>query len=233
MQRRTVVFDFDGTLALGRGPLNAYAACLGELTTPQVAAACQAAIERFDTGQTAYRDAYDAVRVAALEFDVPAEHLSTAYLRSRELLATDAAPIHPPAGLAEFLNSLRPAARCVLATNAPDIGIDRSLDVLGITDLIDERHTSVGKPAGLEPIISSHLTDGPTLAVGDIWENDLAPADVLGATTALVGVSTTGHPTMRGATLTDLYDHILRWTTQTRSPEAEPATTGHSSERQI
>src|SRR5690625_5575744 len=91
MQRRTVVFDFDGTLALGRGPLNAYAACLGELTTPQAAAACQAAIERFDTGQTAYRDAYDAVRVAALEFAVPAEHLSTAYLRSRELLATDAA----------------------------------------------------------------------------------------------------------------------------------------------
>src|SRR5699024_2722488 len=82
MQRRTVVFDFDGTLALGRGPLNAYAACLGELTGTEVATACRAAIEHFDTGETTYRDAYDAVRVAALEWGVPAEHLSTAYLRS-------------------------------------------------------------------------------------------------------------------------------------------------------
>src|SRR5699024_6639006 len=137
------------------------------------------------------------------------------------------------AGLAEFLTRLRPAARCVLATNAPDIGIDRSLDTLGITHLIDERHTSVGKPAGLEPLITTYLTAGPTLAVGDIWENDLGPADALGAPTALVGVSSTGHPTMRGATLTDLYDHILRWAAQSQIPEAEPATTGHSSERQI
>lgn len=233
MQRRTVVFDFDGTLALGRGPLNAYATCLGELAGPEVVTACREAIELFDTGRTAYRDAYDAVRVSALALGVTDGQLSAAYLRSRELLATDAAPIRPPDGLAEFLEQLRPGATCVLATNAPDIGVERSLDVLGITALIDDVHTDLGKPAGLEPIITEALAAGPTLAVGDIWENDLAPAERLGAETALVGVSSAGHPTMRGTTLTDLYSPILGWATRLQGPEATPATTGHSSERQI
>lgn len=233
MQRRTVVFDFDGTLALGRGPLNAYATCLGELAGPEVIAACRKAIESFDTGRTAYRDAYDAVRVSALALGVTEEQLSVAYLRSRDLLATEAAPIHPPTGLDEFLVRLSRLATCVLATNAPDIGVERSLERLGVSESIAEVHTSVGKPTGLTPIIASHIAKGPTLAVGDIWENDLAPAAHLGAETALVGVTVAGHPTMRGATLTDLYQDILRWAAQTWEPEAEPAATGHSSERQI
>src|SRR5699024_7897369 len=128
----------------------------------------------------------------ALSHGVTDEQLSAAYLRSRELLATEAAPIHPPAGLDEFLKRLRADAACVLATNAPAIGVDRALAALGIADLIDEVHTDVGKPAGLDLIITTHLASGPTLAVGDIWENDLAPAARLGAATALVGVSTDG-----------------------------------------
>src|SRR5699024_6224753 len=50
--RPTVVFDFDGTVALGRGPLEAYATCLGELTDGEMLTACRTAVERFDAGET-------------------------------------------------------------------------------------------------------------------------------------------------------------------------------------
>ena len=210
--RPTVVFDFDGTVALGRGPLEAYATCLGELTDGEMLTSCRTAVERFDAGQTSYRDGYDAIQTTARGRGATDEQLSTAYLRSRQLLATDAAPIHPPAGLAEFVNELTTRATCVLATNAPDLGIDRALSALGLAGALTAVHCSVGKPDGLEPIIAAALADGPTLAVGDIWENDLAPAQRLGADTALVGVGQpAGTPTLRGATLTDLYDDIHAW----------------------
>lgn len=234
MQRCTVVFDFDGTLALGRGPLDAYAACLGELTGNDVVTASQAAVERFDAGDTTFLDAYDAVRVTALSYGVSDAQLSAAYLRSRELLATDAAPIHPPTGLGDFMAQLCRSATCVLATNAPALGIPRALTVLGITEAVTEVHCDVGKPSGLEPIIATHIAEGPTLAVGDIWDNDLAPAHRLGASTALVGVGHSGgQPTMRGPTLTELYDDILHWATQATVPNPVPTGTARHTERHI
>src|SRR5699024_9384538 len=163
--RPTVVFDFDGTVALGRGPLEAYATCLGELTDGEMLTACRTAVERFDAGETNYRDGYDAIQTTARGRGATDDQLSTAYLRSRQLLATDAAEIHPPAGLAEFMTELTTHASCILATNAPDLGIDRALTVLKLTESLTAVHCSVGKPAGLEPIIATALADGPALAV--------------------------------------------------------------------
>ncbi len=208
----SVVFDFDGTIALGRGPLDAYARCVGELAGRHVAEAAVEAVREFSTGTSSHLDAYAAVRAAALAHGVDDALLSRAYLHSRELLATDAAPIHPPAGLAEFMAELSGLARCVVATNAPTIGLGRALQVLGIADLVTDVHAAVGKPAGLDAIVAALLVGGPTLAIGDIWDNDLAPAQRLGADTAFVGVGRVlGTPTMRGASLTDLYDDILGW----------------------
>src|SRR5699024_5839873 len=168
MQRRTVLFDFDGTLALGRGPLEAYAACLNELVSEasggeagsELLAHCQDAIPRFDAGETVFRDAYDAIRVTALSHGVTEAQLSAAYLRSRALLATEAAPIYGPEGLPEFLTDLAEHADCVLATNAPEIGVHRALDSLGIADSISLVYCDVGKPAGLERIIPGSLPKG-------------------------------------------------------------------------
>jgi phosphoglycolate phosphatase-like HAD superfamily hydrolase len=222
----SVVFDFDGTIALGRGPLDAYARCVGELAGSAVAEACVEAVRQFNTGTSAHLDAYAAVRSAAMEHGVGDALLSRAYLRSRELLATDEAPIRPPAGLEPFMTELSGIARCVVATNAPLIGLDRALEVLGIAGLVTEVHAAVGKPAGLDAIIAALLTSGPTLAIGDIWDNDLAPAQRLGADTAFVGVGRVlGQPTMRGANLTDLYDDILGWAT--RKVGAAPVTSVH------
>lgn len=212
MTHASVVFDFDGTVALGSGPLDAYATCVGELAGAVVADACRAAVRAFATGTSHYLDGYAAVRVAALAHGVGDDTLSAAYLRSRKLLATGAAPIHAPDGLGAFLRTLARHATCVIATNAPAIGLDRALTVLGIADIVDEVHAGVGKPAGLTPIVTRLIATGPVLAVGDIWENDLAPAQALGAATAFVGVGhLTASPTLRGATLTDLYDDILDW----------------------
>lgn len=222
--RPTLVLDFDGTLALGRGPLQAYVAALTEQGNEEavrrrVASVCLTAVTDFDAGTTSHRDAYDAVRTAALAEGLTDAALSRAYLASRELLGTQDAAVIAPDGLAGFLTELAEISTCVLATNAPATGIDRALRSLGIADAIGEQHHDVGKPAGLTPIIAEHLARGPVLAVGDIWEFDLAPAHQLGADTALVGVRepSEARPTLRGATLSDLYDPIRAWVTAHRA----------------
>lgn len=223
----SVVFDFDGTIALGSGPLDAYARCVGELAGASVADACIDAVREFATGTSLHADAYAAVRTAAHAHGVDDALLSRAYLRSRELLATDDAPIHAPAGLPEFMAELAGSAHLVLATNAPAIGLDRALHALGVADLVTEVHASVGKPAGLDAVIAPLIAAGPSLAVGDIWDNDLAPAQRLGADTALVGVGRTdGRPTMRAEHLGDLYDSILGWATHQAA--VTPATSAPS-----
>ena len=123
----------------------------------------------------------------------------------------------------------------MLATNAPSIGVDRVLDALGAADHLSERHFSIGKPAGLAGIIARHLADGPVLAVGDIWANDLAPAAELGADTALVGFTAHGaepRPTMRGTTLADLYGEITNWAASAVPGPTAPHGAGHPMERQ-
>lgn len=216
MTRPTVVFDFDGTLALGRGPLDAYAKALAEHAAQVVVDDCLAAITAFDAGGTDFNDAYHAVHTTALRHGVTEEQLSLAYLASRELVATDDAPILAPQDLPAFMTELAETAACVLATNAPATGIEHALTFLGVREQITEVHCSVGKPAGLEPIVAAHTAVGAVLCVGDRWDNDLEPGHRAGAATALVGVSApvAATPTMRGATLTDLYDDILRWAAQ-------------------
>lgn len=227
MTNVSVVFDFDGTIALGRGPLDAYARCVGELAGAAVAGACIEAVREFSTGTSPHADAYAAIRAAALGHGVDDALLSRAYLASRELLATDDAPIHGPTGLADFMTELAEKVRVVVATNAPAIGLDRALAVLGVADIVTDVHASAGKPAGLDAIVAPLIADGPTLAVGDIWDNDLAPAQRLGADTALVGIGRTdGRPTMRAEQLTDLYEPILGWATH--KVGATPATSAPS-----
>ena len=212
MRRPTVVFDFDGTLASGRGPVLAYARHVAAAAADEgIVTATVAALDLLEAGDGTYLDGYDAVRQVALAHGVDEGLFGSAYLASRIGLGTDAAPVEAPPGLARFLAGLAGHARLVLATNAPQTGIDRVLAALGADDSLTERHFTIGKPAGLAAVVAQHLADGPVLSVGDIWEYDLAPADELGADTALVGARfarSDVRPTMRGATLADLYGEI-------------------------
>jgi phosphoglycolate phosphatase-like HAD superfamily hydrolase len=232
---RTVIFDFDGTLALGRGPIDAYVseviAATGEST---FAAEVSETLGEFDAGRSTAIDAYDAVRQAAVARGVETEALQLAYRRSREALGTDDALVEGPEGIVPFLERLGQAADVVLATNAPATRLVETLAALGIGHLVPTRHTSVGKPEGLTALVAEALLRGPVLSVGDIYVNDLAPAAALGADTALVGSAWkafAARTTMAAATLPELYPLIEVWAGVTTPAPPVPPGTGPTHER--
>jgi FMN phosphatase YigB (HAD superfamily) len=226
VHERVVVFDFDGTVSLGHGPVRSYARFIaGSLPADQGAAF----LDRFETelgapgssGAAAPIDGYDLVRQLAEGYDIPAGVQSGAYLSSRLELATAAAPVIAPAGLARFLAEARLHAHLVLATNAPNVRIEEALTALGLTGAFDAVHTSVGKPAGFAPLLDDLLAALPAgtdaaaglLSIGDVWANDLAPAHDRGATTALVGGPgpAGAAPTFRATHLYELYPALQAW----------------------
>ncbi|WEO76998.1 hydrolase [Cryobacterium sp. SO2] len=238
-RERVLVFDFDGTVSLGHGPIRSYARFIaGALPT----AAAIEFLGRFETGISATSsvtgwderpiDGYDLVRLLAEQYDVTASARSAAYLASRQELATNAAPVTSPAGLADFLAEARPVAHLVLATNAPAIRLGEALAALGLAGAFDAVHTSVGKPDGFGPLLDSLLallpigaTSANLASIGDVWQNDLVPAHRLGATTALVGVLSppTATPTYRADHLHELYPALRDWLDSATPPA--PGTT--------
>lgn len=222
---RTVIFDFDGTISLGDGPLDAYARCVAQLAgsdalLDEVAAARALAVQHPGT----YRDGYHAVAAAAHAVGIDDATLSAGYLRSRELLGTAEAPVVAPPGLRTFLDRLAQHARLVLVTNAPAIRIPEALEVLGAAGAFGDVVCSAGKPAGLAAVIEEALATGPVLSIGDIDEFDLEPARRLGADTALVGPTApfhAGRATYAAETLDRLYADIDAWATTPASPTSD------------
>ncbi|MDN4482363.1 HAD family hydrolase [Demequina lignilytica] len=212
--RPTVIFDFDGTIALGDGPLHAYAQGVADAAgAPEIAVESRAALARFEAGDATVIDGYDAVRRVALAHGADGAALEAGYRASREHLATERAPIAAPAGLGAFLARLAAHADLLLVTNSPDIRITEALEVLGAT-AITRRVCSARKPAGLTAVIAAELEDGPVMSVGDVYVNDLEPAIALGAATAIVGAtweSWADRATLAAATLPELYDGIVAW----------------------
>ncbi len=230
----SIVFDFDGTLALGHGPVRAYAQAIAPAAGPDFNARVNAALRAYDTGESPYRDGYHAVGTLAARDGVSGEALQAAYQRSRTLLGTADAPVTTIAGLADFLTVLASSCTLVLATNAPGDGIAEVLTTWGVRDLFAECHFAVGKPAGLHRIITTLREQGPVLAVGDIAEFDLAPAWALGADTALVGATAHTSPapvSMRGLSLAALRTEIETWAATAGTSTPEPAGSGTGIER--
>ncbi|WP_243229311.1 HAD family hydrolase [Microbacterium sp. CIAB417] len=226
----TLILDFDGTIALGAGPLEAFARAVASAADDDAFAdRAMLALAAFERGEGDARDGYDVISSLAGAQGVTAETLESAYQSSRALLGSEHAAIAPPAGLADFLARVHRHARIVLATNAPGAGIRPVLEGWGVADLFDDLHFTVGKPAGLTPILRAAIADGPVLSVGDIFEFDLAPAAALGAETALVGATAERSPaavTFRARTLADLYSDIEAWAAHAAS--ATPARTTHT-----
>ncbi|EMQ99847.1 HAD family hydrolase [Paeniglutamicibacter gangotriensis] len=250
-----IIFDFDGTISLGPGPVLSYARNVAHTLPREASADLLAEVEAF-LGLDAAKppatpalidghrpiDGYDAVRLLSLRHGVDDAMRGAAYLRSRHELATEAAPIHAPDGLAGFLATIRPQAVLVLATNAPDIRLDAALDSLGLANSFDRIHASMGKPDGFAPLLdrllnesspaSGHGSSAPEapalMGVGDVWRNDLAPIDARGGATVLVGDAAlpgTGSgigPTFAAVALTDLYDDIRRWLTKATEVRQAP-----------
>lgn len=211
----TLVFDFDGTVAVGNGAVLAYAREAARLTGAGFLELVERTLAAFDDGiEGRFRDGYDIVGILGRDAGIAPDDLQTAYLASRAALGGSDAPVDIAPGLDELLADLPTSTRVVLATNAPAAGVEPLLTGWGVRERFDELHYDTGKPAGLGPIIRDALALGPVLSVGDIVENDLAPAAALGADTALVGATAAGtdaRVTMRAATLAELAPQILAW----------------------
>ncbi len=227
----TVILDFDGTVAVGHGPVLAFADAVSQAATdPAVAIAAHRALVEFESGGSDHRDGYAAVTSAALAFGLTSTDINAAYLRSRELLGTDRAPVDVAAGLGDFLERMATVAKVWLATNAPDTGIARVLGAAGLDRRFDRTCFEVGKPDGLTPLLAEALDIGPVLSVGDVYDFDLAPAVELGAATGLVGPRADRDPrpvSMRAASLDALFPDIEAWVASAArngvaSPEASP-----------
>lgn len=242
---RVIIFDFDGTITVGDGPVLAYAEQVAARLAPGLGDGFRAAVAAGLHGHTGASspsaadavDDYDLVRQVAVAHGADASVLSAAYLASRELLATEHAVISAPVltqprgartpggdDLASWLRRLSTQAYLVLATNAPATGLDRALAVLGVTDIFDEVRTSVGKPAGMHALVDEMLARGPVLSVGDVWRNDLEPVWVRGAATALLtrGGHGDARATYSAGTLDGLVPGITAWAAASRTAPQAP-----------
>jgi FMN phosphatase YigB (HAD superfamily) len=228
-----LLFDFDGTVSLGAGPAIRYAECVADTLPARHRAHFLGAVtaQKTSSRDSLYGplapvrpasvrpiDDYDAVRLAASAFSVPAETLGQAYRRSRGDLASARAPIEAVPGLPGFLAESRAHARLVLATNSPDTRISEALAVLGLGDAFDEVITSVGKPAGLASVLEDLRSSSTAralrlLSIGDVWANDLQPAQLAGFQTALIGAAVPfgATPTYRAQRLDELFPVITAW----------------------
>ena len=207
-----LLLDFDGTIALGDGPVLAYATQVATALGDDggFVESIRSALAASDDGAL---DGYDAVRRAATPRGADSRLLSAAYRASREQLATPAAPITAPAGLADFLTEAAADAERMLVTNAPATRIDAALDALGLAGLFDRIVTGAGKPAGLEALLATLPDDSRVLSIGDIWHNDLAPAHARGHATALIGgfADPDATPTYRAADFATLIPQLTAW----------------------
>lgn len=234
-RQKVLIFDFDGTISLGDGPVRAYARHVAESLPPTTAHDFLRSVEAGLDGELPVDlhpvDGYDLVRQLSDSFGASDEARSRAFLLSREELGTDAAPITAPEGLPDFLAAARQHAHLVLATNSPQTRIDSALESLGVAAHFDSVHTSAGKPAGLEVIVDEWLgrfanadPAGALLSVGDIWVNDLQPAHLRDASTALIGerADNAATPTYSATTLHELYPSLNDWLESTDPPAVSP-----------
>lgn len=214
----TIIFDFDGTISVGDGPIRAFAHALAPRLTDAAAerflAATLADLELAAlTGfSDADRDGYGLVRRHAAIAEADASALEAAFHESREQLASSAAPVSAPEGLREFLDALPEGVRAVLVTNAPDTRLAEAIAVLGLEGCFTEVHSSAGKPEQFAELVSPWIAAGRVLSVGDIWGNDLEPVQRLGGDTALIGAATPDtHPSYAAGTLTELLPELTEW----------------------
>lgn len=223
--RPILILDFDGTVCVGDGPVRRYADAAVAHLDHRSAGAVQDGLDRFlagDPQSPRYRDGYHAVTQLTSQL-VPEEQRQEAFLASRRVLADGQIPgISAPDGLADFLTTVGRYAQRHLITNSPLHGVTETLDSLGIAGLIDRIEPDAAKPYGLQRLLptlarghESRRDPHRILSVGDVYENDVAPALDFGAATAYIDRfdHNTGPAHVRARAFPDLYEPILAWAT--------------------
>ncbi|WP_394938508.1 HAD family hydrolase [Psychromicrobium sp. YIM B11713] len=216
-QAPLLVLDFDGTVALGDGPVLAYAQAVADQLPEQAAKALLAEVDQFLAGesQRVFKDGYDAVARLS-ETTLSPEQRSTAYLESRQAIARGEVTVHAPEGLIDFLREVSGYAERLLFTNAPLAGVTESLIGLGLNGLIDHVVPNARKPLGFAQQLPDLLDGRPAahlLSVGDVWANDIEIPLNAGCSTAFIDRFDlhTGPAHLRAETIEELYPGIQEW----------------------
>ena len=213
---RLAVFDLDGTVLVGDEPVLTYLRELVARTALPAAAESTLRAYLRDGGDDP--DAYAFVARLAAEAGVGPSVRGAAYAASRDALHEGRIDVEVAEGLPALLDERPPGVVAVLVTNAPVAGVAPLLDRLGLGGRFDRLIGDAGKPAGMSAVLRGLLAEYGVpperlLAVGDIWANDLAAADDLGGTTALIDRHGRGGgaPDFRAGTLSALIPAIERW----------------------
>ncbi len=217
-----MVWDFDGTVAVGHAPVRVYAREVEQRADDAAGLSLRVADFLADPHccpeLASAQDGYQAVALLARDRGISQRVLDAAYVASRALLGREPGDLTAPPGLVGLLNELDVTR--VLVTNSPDTGLAAMLDHLGLTGSFDRIVTSANKPPSFGQLLADLLDEhglggrpGHLLSVGDIWANDLEPALALGCTTAYVDPMGrgAGPAHLRAATLPQLYPGIVGW----------------------
>lgn len=218
-----LVLDFDGTVCIGDGPVWSYAEAalaealiLGTITGAE-AERVRGALRDFLAGDAVgdWFDGYTAVD-AMLSGHLSAEQRQRAYRASRDALADGRVSVSAPDGLADLLERIGGWVERVVVTNAPENGVRQMLQRAGLAPFIDRIVAEARKPAGWPAILPDLVGDRPVIrcmAVGDIWENDLAAPHDRGFRTALIDRfgHIAGLPDFRSIDFAGLFDDIAAW----------------------
>jgi FMN phosphatase YigB (HAD superfamily) len=227
-----VVFDLDGTLQRGMAPLERYA---GEIAArlPGGAGArfkALAAAHLGGQGVLPGEDDWEALAALALDLGVAPGALRDAYFGTRLWMVEGDCPLEAPVGVAPFLARVRRTALTIVASNSPSSSVGPLLARMGLDGLADELASSVGKPAGLVPLVTRlaaawGLGDRPVMSVGDNHKNDIALAQAQGWATAHVRSGREARPgaTCSADTLEGLMPCILAWLDSVGAAEEDAA----------
>lgn len=212
-----LIFDFDGTVCTGDEAVLEYARRVG-------GDECVRATEAFlETGREAgafaaeASDGWQAVMAWGNENGASADDMNAAFQATRQALRDGEVPAHPPVDLVPLLDRMRSlGAVAILATNSPAVGMAEMLDTIGVAGHFDEVVVDAGKPGGMKALVERLSKERPAssiLSIGDLWVNDLAPAQAAGAATAYIDRWNLrqGEATFRAETLPEMYAAIENW----------------------
>lgn len=183
----TLVLDFDGTVCLGDDPVRLYCQEVSRRLPPVPGEQVGRALERFLAGHRVEgldeaQDGYQAVQRLASRAGMDTAALTAAYRASRLRFDMGEGRTWLPDGLlAELAGVCRRGVRVVLVTNAPLPGVSRFAARTGLAGYLDAVVADAGKPRGMGLILDRLLQEGGhpparLLSLGDVWDNDIAPA---------------------------------------------------------